>query len=276
MKASTHGSRVYSYDDILDALRRAAGDVGEPLTKVKYDAWRHEHPGVPSAIRIIQVAGSWIAACTDAGVGTGPSGGMPPRWTREQVVTFMAAFLNNPNTTSTTYQAYGDWAKGIGKAPDGALTRAGNPRSATQRPNIVPSPQTVRNTLGNWTDAKIEAAEFTSSVLCDVSRFLAESTSDSEEAYTRWVDEQEEGAVASLTTVNSVFYEFAEAKQAASRLEVDAIRDVADFLADGKERSARAYDAWAVRHAAASRETLIGLYGGWSEAKRLASEDVRA
>jgi hypothetical protein len=216
-------TRRYSYDDILAALRRAAKDVGEPLTKVKYDNWREENEGVPSAIRIIQVAGTWIDACTDAGVGTGPSGGMPPRWTRDQIIVYMAAFLNNPALTSTTYQAYGEWTHNLGKDPDGKYTRSGALRSPTHRPNKAPSPQTVRNAMGNWTEAKRQGAEFTMQVLQDVSRFLMESSVHSEEAYQRWADEQSDGKVVPLLTVKSVFYEFAEAKRAAERLDAPAL-----------------------------------------------------
>lgn len=88
----------------------------------------------PSAVRIIQVFGSWSAACEMAGVPSPPSlrAEYSRRWTDEELVEYLAAFLTV--TTATGIDKFDMWCR---------------------EDEARPSSGTVRNQLGlSWSDAK--------------------------------------------------------------------------------------------------------------------------
>ena len=124
----------YSEQDILQALRAAAEELGEPLSADRYDA-RQALQGGPTSVRIIQRFGTWNAACESAGLRVNPSrAGYTRRWSREDVATHVATYLHERGSGS--YAGYAAWAK----ETEGA-----------------PSAQTVRNTFGSWAAAKESA-----------------------------------------------------------------------------------------------------------------------
>lgn len=125
---------MYTDDDVVRALLRAAGMAGTPLTVAGYDRVARDLSG-PSSARIVQRFGSWNAACSAAGLPTNPGRGAPGRrWPREVVVSAVADYLATDGARGS-YADYGRWAQETGG----------------------PSPQTVRNILGGWTAAKAAA-----------------------------------------------------------------------------------------------------------------------
>lgn len=121
---------TFSDEDILEALRHAARQLGEPLSHNKYDTV----PGGPSSARIIQRFGSWRAACGAAGVESGsPSRTYRQRWDRAAVAAAVRDFLQ----LGSTYSQYEAWARENPDRPSGA---------------------TVRNVLGGWAAAKAAAS----------------------------------------------------------------------------------------------------------------------
>lgn len=130
-------SRRQSFTDeqILAALRTAAGRCGEPLSHARYDNVSREVSG-PSSARIIQRFGSWRRACAAAGVAAGtPARAYTPRWDRAGVRAAVADYLASEGCPGT-YADYEGWARADPDRPSGA---------------------TVRNILGGWKAAK-EAA----------------------------------------------------------------------------------------------------------------------
>lgn len=126
--------QAYTDEQILTALRAAAGLVAGPLSHGRYDALAHAVGG-PSSARVIQRFGSWRRACEAAGVESGtPSRDYDRRWDRASVTDAVAQFLADED--DGTYAGYQSWAKGHSERPSGA---------------------TVRNVLGSWNDAKAAA-----------------------------------------------------------------------------------------------------------------------
>lgn len=122
----------FTDDQILAALRAAAGRCGEPLSHSRYDSVSREVAG-PSSARIIQRFGSWRRACAAAGVAAGsPARRYTPRWDRAGVRAAVVDYLASEDCAGT-YADYEGWA------------RAGPDR---------PSGATVRNILGGWQAAK--------------------------------------------------------------------------------------------------------------------------
>jgi len=128
-------AREMADGQVLDALRRAAADVGAPISAERYEhVWR-DYDGVSSA-RLIQRFGSWNAACTAAGLPTNAGRTAYRRgWSQEQLVAAVADYLRSDGA-SGSYAGYDEWARATADAP---------------------SANTVRNNLNGWANAKAGA-----------------------------------------------------------------------------------------------------------------------
>lgn len=67
MSRAHSGRVVWSDEDLLDALRACHEDIGPPVTRGRYRAWRTE-TSAPSHALIIGRLGGWSRACEQAGV----------------------------------------------------------------------------------------------------------------------------------------------------------------------------------------------------------------
>lgn len=125
-----------SQDQIAAGLRRAAGVCGEPLSSGDYESVRDGGQQEPSAVRIVQVFGSWNAACAFAGLAVHVRRRVYTRaWSEEQILGHVADYLMAPGSRAT-FDGYVAWARSTAGAP---------------------SAQTVRNTLGPWSVVKAAA-----------------------------------------------------------------------------------------------------------------------
>ena len=121
--------------DVAAALRRAAAELGEPLSAERYDAALDVHGG-PTSTRVIQRAGSWNAACAAAGLAVRSGRARYARtWDRDSVLASVVDYLADPSTTGS-YVDYQRWARATPGAPSG---------------------QTLRNWVGTWSTAKAAA-----------------------------------------------------------------------------------------------------------------------
>jgi hypothetical protein len=141
-------NRKFTNEASLEALKTAfnmrnpmsslyAVESKRPLTGPYYEKMRKA--GLingPSQMRILQVFGTWRKACDLAGVES-----VEPvrdsydlRWTREQLVTFLAEFLIESEAHSI--DAFDEWCRQTEERPSGG---------------------TIRNQVGPWSTAKREA-----------------------------------------------------------------------------------------------------------------------
>jgi hypothetical protein len=129
--------RERTVEQVLDALRRAAAQVGTPISADRYDEVWRDFDGV-SSTRLIQRFGTWNAACTAAGLPINAGRTAYRRaWTAEQLVAAVAQYLTSEGATGS-YSGYDAWSR--------------------QTPG-APSAQTVRNYLDGWANAKARAQE---------------------------------------------------------------------------------------------------------------------
>jgi hypothetical protein len=130
--------KVWTDDQVIVALRRAA-TFEFPLTAASYTKLLAlgEVAG-PSVMRLGQRYGGWTAACEFAGVESGQprAHGYESRWTDDDILAFVRAYLEDPAYTGA-FHLYDSW-------------RAQNAPAA-------PSAQTVRNRLGGWREVKRRA-----------------------------------------------------------------------------------------------------------------------
>lgn len=124
-------------DESLDALRRvAAMSKGRPLSGPFYDAHRG---GSLTSTRIIQVFGTWTAACQMAGVEpqTSVRSDYTQRWDRLDCLKWVATYLETTNRPS--FARFDEWVR----HQDGA-----------------PSAGTVRLRCGKWLETTRAAAAY--------------------------------------------------------------------------------------------------------------------
>lgn len=121
----------YTDEEMLAALRAAAGDRDEPLTTTAYDAHHAAHGGA-GRLTIIKRFGTWRAALGAAGVRANEASGHTAHWTEATMVEWVAEYLAEPGTTGS-YAGYAEWAKARAGAPSGA---------------------TIRNRFGGWAAAR--------------------------------------------------------------------------------------------------------------------------
>jgi len=134
--------RHYSNDQTLATIRAAWRLTAHSATGLSYKRYQDlidqgDITG-PSAVRIIQIFGSWSQALDLAGV---PAGKIPRRdysslWTDGQILAAVAQYLDDP-ATSGSYAGWDEWRRvNDPAAPSGAL---------------------MRNRLGKWSDVKARA-----------------------------------------------------------------------------------------------------------------------
>ena len=111
----------YSDDQITADLAAAAADLGEPLTASSYDTWQRAHDAASPAL-LIRRFGSWNQACARAGVATNKTRSTSRRWSYDDVVAIVAAYLRAPGSTGS-FADYSAWAKEQDGAPSGATLR---------------------------------------------------------------------------------------------------------------------------------------------------------
>lgn len=130
---SHQASVLFSDDDILGHIRRAAAQTGEPLTVRMYDAVRGEFGGASSPL-VLQRFGSWRVACVRAGVRHGQPlrSEYRRRWSTDQLIDSVADYLGGEDTRGS-FADYERWARTVPGAPSG---------------------QTIRTQLGAWSRAK--------------------------------------------------------------------------------------------------------------------------
>ena len=95
----------------------------------------------PSVARIVQLFGSWTAACAEVGVTSGEPlrKNYERRWTADEVLAHVMAFLREPDYKGASHQ-YDAW------------------RAAVNSDGTVPSLGTVRNLVGGtWRDIRTRA-----------------------------------------------------------------------------------------------------------------------
>jgi hypothetical protein len=111
------------HDDQLRAgLRAAAAELGEPLTATGYDDWQRGHDDAASTALLIRRFGSWRAACAAAGVGANATRSTSRRWSEDDLVAIVAAYLRSPGSTGS-FADYSAWARTQPDAPSGATLR---------------------------------------------------------------------------------------------------------------------------------------------------------
>lgn len=122
-----------SEGQIFRGLRRVAAELGEPLSHDKYDLVRRPDLGEASSVRIMQIYGTWNAACKKAGLKINAKDRVYKRnWNEEQVLGWVADYLMSPRNRAT-YAGYEEWARTQTDAPSGP---------------------TVRNRIGPWSSVK--------------------------------------------------------------------------------------------------------------------------
>lgn len=111
----------YSDERLLALIAAAAAELGEPLTAGAYDAWQRGRDAASPAL-VIRRFGSWIEACTQAGVATNKTRSTSRRWSDDEVVGIVASYLRSPGSTGT-YADYSAWARAQEGVPSGATLR---------------------------------------------------------------------------------------------------------------------------------------------------------
>lgn len=114
-------AQEYSDGHLAADLAAAAAELGEPLTVSAYDAWQRGRD-VASPALLIRRFGSWKQACERAGVATNKTRSTSRRWSDEDVVAVVAAYLAAPGSTGS-FADYSAWAKNQDGAPSGSVLR---------------------------------------------------------------------------------------------------------------------------------------------------------
>ena len=111
----------YTDERLTADLAAAAAELGEPLTASSYDVWQRRHDAATPAL-LIRRFGSWNEACSRAGVATNKNRSTTRRWSDDDVVAIVAAYLRAPGSTGS-FADYAEWAKEQDGAPSGATLR---------------------------------------------------------------------------------------------------------------------------------------------------------
>lgn len=107
---------------LLDGLRSAAAELGEPLSNSAYDAWQRGRDGAASPALLVRRFGSWRAACAAAGLSANATRSTSRRWTDDDLVDIVAAYLRSDGATGS-FADYSAWARARDDAPSGATLR---------------------------------------------------------------------------------------------------------------------------------------------------------
>jgi hypothetical protein len=111
----------YGDAEFLAAITAAAVELGEPLTAGAYDTWQRDRDAASPAL-VIRRFGTWNEACARAGVATNKTRSTSRRWTEDDLVAVVAAYLRAPGSTGS-FADYSTWAKGQEGVPSGATLR---------------------------------------------------------------------------------------------------------------------------------------------------------
>lgn len=124
--ADHYGDKVRSPDfsdrQLLDGLRAAAAQLGEPLTNGDYDTWQRGQDAAASPALLIRRFGSWRAACEAAGLTANATRSTSRRWSDDDLVAAVATYLAADGATGS-FADYSAWAKSHADAPSGATLR---------------------------------------------------------------------------------------------------------------------------------------------------------
>lgn len=126
--------KVHTNETLLEALRTAAKELGEPLSTVAYQK-AAKSLGLPAHLTIIVRFGSWQEACRLAGVRYNPGRGKQ----------------SGSTTKTDCYEAMRECRKELGKQPTYIYY------THWARRNGKPSGPTVRVKCGDWKTAAKEA-----------------------------------------------------------------------------------------------------------------------
>lgn len=122
----------FSDEQLLDGLRAAAAELGEPLTAGGYDAWQRGRDIAGSPALLIRRFGSWRNACAAAGLQANATRSTSRRWSEEDVVAVVARYLRSPGATGS-FADYSAWAHGQEDVPSGATLRQRAPWAELKR-----------------------------------------------------------------------------------------------------------------------------------------------
>lgn len=114
-------SPEYSDERLAADLAAAAAELGEPLTAAAYDAWQRRHVAASPAL-LVRRFGSWNAACARAGVVTNKTRSTTRRWSDDDVVAMVRAYLDEAGPGGT-FAGYDAWARQQEGTPSGATIR---------------------------------------------------------------------------------------------------------------------------------------------------------
>jgi uncharacterized protein (DUF433 family) len=110
----------------LQWANACAAEAGVRLSGAFYDRVRREHPDGPliSHVRIVQVYGTWTAACAAAGVEAASAGRATytRRWTSDEAIWHVRRYLGTPAATGS-YDDYDTWSRTDPDAPSAATIR---------------------------------------------------------------------------------------------------------------------------------------------------------
>jgi len=112
----------YSDQQLIAAIAAAASELGEPLTSGAYDAWQRSRDDAASLALVIRRLGSWNQACARAGLASNKTRSTSRRWSDDEVVAVVAAYLRSPGSTGS-FADYSEWARRQDGVPSGATLR---------------------------------------------------------------------------------------------------------------------------------------------------------
>jgi hypothetical protein len=115
-------SPEFSDAQLLDGLRAAAVELGEPMTNVDYDGWQRGQVAAGSPALLVRRFGSWRAACEAAGLSTNSTRSTSRRWSDDDLIAIVATYLASDEATGS-FADYSRWAKAADGVPSGATLR---------------------------------------------------------------------------------------------------------------------------------------------------------
>jgi hypothetical protein len=126
LRAPANEQQDFTGEDCIMAVQQVAGVLGTTsVAAADYEDYRAQNPGLPSSVRLIQRFGTWNQVCAEAGLNLNAGrGNYTRRWSREDLVQFVAAYLAAPGSRGT-YAQYDEMAPSHGWA-SGQTVRDGS------------------------------------------------------------------------------------------------------------------------------------------------------
>lgn len=126
-RVPTRGNPI-DRDEAVSAVRAAALEVGEPLSKDDYQSWRKSHESAPGAPTLTERWG-WAEVCSLAGIDT-PRAAQPEEYSPDAIRNGLQTASDEVDS-QLTVSAYADWATGrAAPGPKVVLKRYESWRSA--------------------------------------------------------------------------------------------------------------------------------------------------